>query len=96
MPQPKEGDRQIQKESGGALPKPDLRVLNTAARRGTSYDQDKKGNYWTAEGQSAAREQVEVFIPVVFVLTFAAIAYFAATLFPKFSFFLSLAVQPRD
>mmetsp|Transcript_38868 Transcript_38868/g.74590 ORF Transcript_38868/g.74590 Transcript_38868/m.74590 type:complete len:154 (+) Transcript_38868:55-516(+) len=82
MPQPKEGDRQIQEESGGALPKPDLRILNTAARRGTSYDQDKKGNQWTVEAPVRRKTteeplKAEVFIPVVFVLTFAAIAYFA-------------------
>ena len=37
------------------LPKPDMTVLNDAAQVGLTFDQDKRGNMWSVQDQSAPR-----------------------------------------
>lgn len=66
------------------LPKPDMTVLNDAAQVGLTFDQDKRGNMWSVQDQSAPVRKAEeddiptpVFFIVLLVLTFGGILFFA-------------------
>mmetsp|Transcript_44797 Transcript_44797/g.103493 ORF Transcript_44797/g.103493 Transcript_44797/m.103493 type:complete len:138 (+) Transcript_44797:61-474(+) len=65
-----------------SLPKPDLGLLNKNSKIGQTFDQDKKGNMWTVEVQPVRKADDEplpaaVYFPVIILLTFGAITYFA-------------------
>mmetsp|Transcript_111709 Transcript_111709/g.238630 ORF Transcript_111709/g.238630 Transcript_111709/m.238630 type:complete len:148 (+) Transcript_111709:119-562(+) len=75
-------ETETEKEAGFSLPKPDLSIMGAQSKVGSTYDQDKRGNMWSKENRPSRTDEEEllpagIYLPVVAIMSFAAIAFFA-------------------